>query len=198
METTILRCRTGPAAMLLAGALLAGCSTLQPPARAPVATPRPALPSAPPAVAIAEPAPSPTPASAVPDTASPAAAEPAAAETPAFETGLASWYGAAHHGRRTASGERFDMNALTAAHRTLPLPSYALVRNPANRRELVVRINDRGPYKRGRIIDLSRAAARQLGIAGLGMVELRPLTAEEVRSGGWKLPGERVAGAAVR
>ena len=90
------------------------------------------------------------------------------------------------------------MNALTAAHRTLPLRSYALVRNPANQRELVVRINDRGPYKRGRIIDLSRAAARLLGISGVAPVEVRPLTPDEVRSGAWVLPGSQTARAPVR
>jgi rare lipoprotein A len=73
------------------------------------------------------------------------------------------------------------MHALTAAHRTLPLPSYVRVRNPANGRELVVRVNDRGPFKRGRIIDLSHAAAKRLGIDGIAPVEVtvlpRPQTA---------------------
>jgi rare lipoprotein A len=78
----------------------------------------------------------------------------------------------------------------------MPLPSYALVRNPANERELVVRINDRGPFKKGRVIDLSRAAARQLGIRGLAKVEVRRLTHDEIRTGAWKLPADatRVAG----
>jgi rare lipoprotein A len=82
--------------------------------------------------------------------------------------GLASWYGLAHHGRRTASGEKFDMNALTAAHPTLPFGTRVLVRNPANGRSVTVRINDRGPYTGGRIIDLSFAAARVIGIVGFG------------------------------
>jgi rare lipoprotein A len=72
---------------------------------------------------------------------------------------MASWYGPRFHGRRTASGERFDMNDLTAAHRTLPFGTRVLVRNTQNDREVVVRINDRGPHARDRIIDLSKAAA---------------------------------------
>jgi rare lipoprotein A len=87
--------------------------------------------------------------------------------------GLASWYGHAFHGRKTANGEFFDMNALTAAHKTLPLPSYAYVTNLQNSRTILVRINDRGPYKPNRIIDLSRAAARALAFEGLGLAEVR-------------------------
>jgi rare lipoprotein A len=71
------------------------------------------------------------------------------------ETGLASWYGRKFHGHGTASGETYDMYAMTAAHKTMPLPSYARVRNPANGREVIVRINDRGPFAAGRVIDLS-------------------------------------------
>jgi rare lipoprotein A len=82
--------------------------------------------------------------------------------------GLASWYGLAFQGRRTASGERFDMNAFTAAHPTLPFGTRVLVRNPRNDRFVVVRINDRGPFVPGRIIDLSHAAARALGMLGFG------------------------------
>lgn len=70
------------------------------------------------------------------------------------ESGLASWYGSKFHGLPTASGERYDMYAMTAAHPTMPIPSYARVRNPANGREVVVRINDRGPFSPGRVIDL--------------------------------------------
>ena len=91
--------------------------------------------------------------------------------------GLASWYGGKFHGRRTASGERFDMNALTAAHPSLPFGTRVLVRNPRNGREVAVRINDRGPFTGGRIIDLSRAAAQAIGLleAGVGtVVLLRP------------------------
>jgi rare lipoprotein A len=91
--------------------------------------------------------------------------------------GQASWYGGKFHGRRTASGERFDMNALTAAHPKLPFGTRVRVRNPRNGREVVVRINDRGPFTGGRIIDLSRAAAEAIGLiqAGVGpVVLLRP------------------------
>jgi rare lipoprotein A len=82
--------------------------------------------------------------------------------------GLASWYGLAFQGRRTANGERFDMNALTAAHPSLPFGTRVLVRNPRNHRFVVVRINDRGPHVPGRIIDLSHAAARALGMLSFG------------------------------
>lgn len=91
--------------------------------------------------------------------------------------GQASWYGGKFHGRRTASGERFDMNALTAAHPSLPFGTRVRVRNPRNGREVLVRINDRGPFTGGRIIDLSRAAAEAIGLiqAGVGpVVLLRP------------------------
>lgn len=88
------------------------------------------------------------------------AAQPLAA---VLARGKASWYGPRFHGRRTASGERFDMHELTAAHPTLPFGTLVRVRNPANGREVVVRINDRLPPIRGRIIDLSKAAARTLG-----------------------------------
>lgn len=81
-----------------------------------------------------------------------------------LERGKASWYGPGFQGRRTASGERFDMNALTAAHRTLPFGTRIRVRNSLNGREVVVRINDRGPWARNRIIDLSKAAAAALGL----------------------------------
>jgi rare lipoprotein A len=94
-----------------------------------------------------------------------------------FARGLASWYGEKFHGRRTASGERFDMNALTAAHPSLPFGTRVLVRNARNGREVEVRINDRGPHTGGRIIDISRAAAQAIGLvqAGVGpVVLLRP------------------------
>lgn len=87
---------------------------------------------------------------------------------PELERGSASWYGARFHGRRTSSGERFDMNELTAAHKTLPFGTRVRVRNIANGREVVVRINDRGPRMRDRIIDLSKAAAAALGFLRLG------------------------------
>lgn len=90
-------------------------------------------------------------------------------------TGIASWYGTKFHGRRTSSGETFDMHRFTAAHRTLPLPSYVEVTNLANGRSLVVRVNDRGPFKKDRLIDLSYAAAARLGFAdrGTARVEVR-------------------------
>jgi rare lipoprotein A len=91
----------------------------------------------------------------------------------ATETGDASWYGAEHHGRATASGEPFDMNALTAAHRTLPFGTRVVVTNLANDRQVAVRINDRGPWIRGRVIDLSYAAARGLGSVSAGIVPVR-------------------------
>lgn len=86
---------------------------------------------------------------------------------------MASYYGRAHDGRRTASGEIFDMNGLTAAHRTLPFGTRVRVTNLANGRQAVVRINDRGPFRRGRIIDLSYAAARKLGLVRRGVARVR-------------------------
>ncbi|MBV7541119.1 septal ring lytic transglycosylase RlpA family protein [Acidovorax sp. sic0104] len=90
-------------------------------------------------------------------------------ELSADEVGLASWYGAKFHKRRTASGELFDMKALTAAHPTLPFGSLVCVRSQATGRSVVVRINDRGPHTRKRVIDLSRGAAEVLGMVGLGL-----------------------------
>lgn len=87
--------------------------------------------------------------------------------------GKASYYGARHHGKRTASGERFNQNALTAAHRTLPFGTRVRVTNLRNDRTVVVRINDRGPYGRGRIIDVSRKAAEALGMLRAGVVPVR-------------------------
>lgn len=103
------------------------------------------------------------------------------------ERGLASWYGRRFHGRRTASGEAYDMHAMTAAHPTLPLPSYVRVLNPSNGREVIVRINDRGPFHSNRVIDLSHMAARKLGVlGGPATVELRRITGEEIRTGAWR------------
>ncbi len=89
------------------------------------------------------------------------------------ETGIASWYGPQFHARRTANGEIFDMNAISAAHKTLPLPSFVTVTNLENGRRLNVRVNDRGPYVHGRIIDLSRRAAQLLGFRGKGTARVR-------------------------
>jgi rare lipoprotein A len=108
---------------------------------------------------------------------------PLTADLPFAETGLASWYGRKFHGRPTASGEPYDMYAMTAAHKTMPIPSYARVRNPANGREVVVRINDRGPFADGRVIDLSYTAALKLGVlAGVAPVSVRRLTFADIRA----------------
>jgi rare lipoprotein A len=197
----------GLALGLLASLALAGCGLLAPAPPAPVEVPAPPPPAPPPPPpAPVRPAPPP-----VPDDARPRVErlhsgppnhiyeirgeryEPESSDVPMFESGLASWYGPPFHGRRTATGELYDMNAMTAAHKTMPLPSYALVRNPANGRQVVVKVNDRGPFVKGRVIDLSRAAARKLRINGLGHVEVRRLTHDEIRSGAWKLPPQRVA-----
>jgi rare lipoprotein A len=100
------------------------------------------------------------------------------------ETGRASWYGRFFHGRRTANGERYDMHALTAAHRTLPLGSYVKVTNPADDSSVIVRINDRGPFARGRVIDLSLAAATALHMAhaGTARVQIEGLTPQEAKA----------------
>lgn len=95
--------------------------------------------------------------------------------------GLASWYGTKFHHQRTSSGEAYDMYGLTAAHKTLPLPSYVRVKNLANGRELIVKVNDRGPFHANRIIDLSYAAAVKLGLLpkGTALVEIEALTVNE-------------------
>ena len=104
-------------------------------------------------------------------------AEAGAAEAPTEQRGLASWYGRAFDGQRTASGKRFDMHALTAAHPKLPLGSYARVTLLSSGKSVVVHITDRGPYKAHRIIDVSRAAAAQLGLLkrGVGEVAVQPI-----------------------
>jgi rare lipoprotein A len=89
------------------------------------------------------------------------------------ETGIASWYGAQFHGKTTANGETYDMNALTAAHRTLPMPSFVRVTNLENGRSLVLRLNDRGPFAKGRIIDVSRRGAQLLGFQRQGTARVR-------------------------
>lgn len=106
---------------------------------------------------------------------------PMTRDEPLAETGLASWYGRKFHGRATASGERYDVYAMTAAHPTMPIPSYARVHNPANGREVIVRVNDRGPFAAGRIIDLSYAAAVKLGVArGVAPVRVTRLTHADI------------------
>lgn len=200
--STLSRC----AALLVVASALAGCGSLRLPSLpglpgfggGETPGPAPAPPPAPPPVVTA-PKPAPPTADAVPRVepirqSAPnvpyeikgESYEPAASDVPVVETGIASWYGQPFHGRRTANGEVYDMHAMTAAHRTMPLPSYAKVRNVANGREVVVRINDRGPFKKDRIIDLSLAAAKKLRIGGLGRVEVRRLTHDEIRTGAWK------------
>jgi rare lipoprotein A len=95
-------------------------------------------------------------------------------DDPAYRAeGIASWYGADFHGRKTANGEVYDMNSISAAHPTMPLPSYARVTNLENGRSMIVRVNDRGPYAHGRIIDLSVGTARALGTFGSGLARVR-------------------------
>jgi rare lipoprotein A len=91
----------------------------------------------------------------------------------ATETGIASWYGHPYHGRRAANGEIYDMEQLTAAHRTMPFDTWVRVTNVSNDRTVDVRIQDRGPFVNGRIIDLSRAAARQIEMIGPGIVKVK-------------------------
>ena len=88
------------------------------------------------------------------------------------QTGMASWYGRQFHGRKTASGETFDMNALTAAHRSLPLNCYIRVTNNSNGKSVVVKVNDRGPFHGNRVLDLSYGAAKQLGITNAGTAKV--------------------------
>jgi rare lipoprotein A len=113
--------------------------------------------------------------------------EPIADDVPWREQGVASWYGTKFHGRRTASGELFSMYGLTAAHRTLPIPSYARVRHMKTGKSVIVRINDRGPFHASRVIDLSYAAAVKLGMASAGnaQVEVTRLTFDDIRRGVW-------------
>ena len=114
---------------------------------------------------------------------------PLVGDPPLLERGLASWYGRKFHGLGTATGEPYDMYAMTAAHKTMPLPSYARVRNPANGREVVVRVNDRGPFHSDRVIDLSYTAALRLGLlGGVATVEVERITYEAIRTGAWRAP----------
>lgn len=177
----LLKTRTiGQAFALGLLVLLAACTTAPPspgraaPGRVPVAAPTPA-PASPEAGG--------TPTDAAPlsmgsasDLPRPAllAGEPARE----FERGTASWYGPGFHGRLTASGERYDMNAFTAAHRTLPFGTVVRVHSLVNGRDVDLRITDRGPFSRNRIIDVSRAAAAELGMLGLGFKEVVLLVPE--------------------
>jgi rare lipoprotein A len=119
--------------------------------------------------------------------AAPRTVTPTAPEQPRFtEEGIASWYGKQHSGHRTANGERFDAGALTAAHRSLPFDTIVRVTSLDSGRTVKVRINDRGPYARGRIIDLSARAARLPGIAedGVARVRLAVFAADQAASSG--------------
>jgi rare lipoprotein A len=112
---------------------------------------------------------------------------PETRDVPFRERGLASWYGRKFHGKMTSSGEPYDMYAMTAAHPTLPIPSYARIRNPANGHEVIVRINDRGPFVSGRIVDLSYTAALKLDLLrGVAPVELERITFDDIRTGAWR------------
>ncbi|MCW8828845.1 MAG: septal ring lytic transglycosylase RlpA family protein [Gammaproteobacteria bacterium] len=108
------------------------------------------------------------------------------------ERGIASWYGRKFHGRKTSNGETYNMYAMTAAHKTLPIPSYVQVTNLDNGKRIVVRVNDRGPFHEGRIIDLSYTAAQKLDIVGhgTGRVEVRAIEAGQPIPG----PPTRIAG----
>jgi rare lipoprotein A len=107
------------------------------------------------------------------------------------QKGLASWYGSKFHGQRASSGETYNMYAMTAAHKTLPLPSYVEVRNLDNGRKAIVKVNDRGPFHDGRIIDLSYAAATKLGVvaSGTAPVEIRVISSDN--NSGDKSPGDK-------
>ena len=100
------------------------------------------------------------------------------------QRGIASWYGTKFHGRKTSNGERYDMYAMTAAHKTLPIPAYVEVTNLRNGRKIIVRVNDRGPFESNRIIDLSYTAAHKLGILGkgTGLVEIRAIDPHRPKS----------------
>jgi len=110
---------------------------------------------------------------------------PLTGDAPFRQRGIASWYGRQFHGNRTANGETYDMFAMTAAHPILPIPSYVRVTNVRSGRSVIVRVNDRGPFKHDRVIDLSYAAATKLGIAaaGTGEVEVERITMTQIANG---------------
>lgn len=156
-------------------ALLVACTT------APVVTPDPPLPPKRPGAAAKPPAAVDRPIAAPEETPADEPARPALLDgEPAreFQRGAASWYGPGFHGRRTASGEIYDMHDLTAAHRTLPFGTLVRVHSLVNGRDVDVRITDRGPFSGNRIIDVSRAAAEELGMLGLGFKEVVLLVPE--------------------
>ena len=163
-------------------ALLAACTTAPPvpgrsaPAPVPIVIPAP-MPASPEAGG-APPDAAPTPLALEPFSDRPRPALLAGEPAREFERGAASWYGPGFHGRLTASGERYDMNAFTAAHRTLPFGTMVRVHSLVNGRDVDLRITDRGPFSRNRIIDVSRAAAAELGMLGLGFKEVVLLVPE--------------------
>src|SRR5690606_38240052 len=110
---------------------------------------------------------------------------PVSASTQLRQRGVASWYGRKFHGQKTANGETYNVYAMSAAHPTLPLPSFARVTHEASGRSVIVRVNDRGPFLRGRVIDLSYAAAAKLGIIGQGsdVVRVEAITHADIRKG---------------
>ncbi len=172
----------GAAWPLLAAAAIAGCAGGPPQRDGPGDTPPPGLDRVPDAVPRVEPLRVGGPNK--PYTVLGRRYVPLAEDRPLRDFGGASWYGAKFHGRPTALGETYDMYAMTAAHKTMPLPSYARVRNPATGREIVVRVNDRGPFVDGRVIDLSYTAARRLGVLrGVTPVEVERITHAEIRAG---------------
>lgn len=139
----------------------------------PSVMPAPASSSSPSATKLPEIRPELTPSESLSSVPEPAPSPDAAGEV--IESGRATWYGPKFHGKRTASGEQFDMNALTAAHKTLPFGTLVRVRSLRNGREVVVRINDRGPFTKGRVIDLSQAAMKALGLRARGVVRVELL-----------------------
>lgn len=171
------------AAALIAAALLSACATAPSPTTPPAAPPRAQAPqpAAPPLreYSYRQPeAPAATPDNRIvlipPPPPAPDPLPPEPADTVAATyTGLASWYGRRFHGRRTASGEHYDMAAMTAAHKTLPFGSRVRVTNLDNGRSVVVVINDRGPFVKRRVIDVSRAAAKELGFLQDGVTRVR-------------------------
>jgi rare lipoprotein A len=113
-------------------------------------------------------------------------------------TGIASWYGRDFHGHRTADGEWYDMHAMSAAHTTLPLPTLVRVTNLENGRQVVVRVNDRGPFVKGRLIDLSYAAAKELGFAKQGTTRVRVQALAGLQDGGPMLADRRAPAPVAR
>ena len=112
---------------------------------------------------------------------------PDTSEQPYRARGTASWYGRKFHGRKTSNGEQYDMFAMTAAHTTLPIPSYVRVTRVSNGKSVIVRVNDRGPFLHDRVIDLSYAAAHRLGMVGPGSAEVivERITPGQIRAGSW-------------